>query len=83
MEQTKDMACTKVVLCQSYDYIFEMLQPGATWSSLGIDTVMTTSEASKEYIKSIFPNMEPTVIPLSIPEYFKADEKPKKPRVPS
>tara|TARA_R110002012_G_scaffold288917_1_gene481797 strand:- start:852 stop:1952 length:1101 start_codon:yes stop_codon:yes gene_type:complete len=81
IEQTVNMPCKRIVFCQSYDYIFEMLQPGATWASLGIDTVMTTSEASKEYIKSVFPNMEPTIIPLSIPDYFKADEKPKKPIV--
>ncbi len=81
IEQTLEMPCKRAVFCQSYDYIFEMLQPGATWSSLGIDTVITTSEASKEYIKSIFPTIEPIVVPLSIPSYFKTDDKPKKPIV--
>ena len=81
IEQTVDMPCKRAIFCQSYDYIFEMLQPGATWASLGIDTVITTSEASSEYIKSIFPGVEPIVVPLSIPEYFKPDDKPKKPIV--
>ena len=81
IEQTGNMPCKRMIFCQSYDYIFEMLQPGATWESLGINTIITTSEASKEYIKSIFPTLEPVVIPLSIPEYFKTDDKPKKPIV--
>ncbi len=81
MEQTKDMACTKVVLCQSYDYIFEMLQPGIQWANYGYTHVITTSEISKEYILSVFPNMNVTVIPLSISDYFTKTENPGTPLV--
>ena len=81
MEQTKEMACTKVVLCQSYDYIFEMLQPGVQWINYGYTHVITTSEISKEYILSIFPNIDVSVIPPSISEDFTKTEKPGTPLV--
>lgn len=81
MEQTKDMACTKVVLCQSYDYIFEMLQPGVQWINYGYTHVITTSEISKEYILSVFPNIDISVIPPSISPKFKKSEKPGTPLV--
>jgi len=81
MEQTKNMACTKVVLCQSYDYIFEMLQPGVQWLNYGYTHVITTSEISKEYILSIFPNMNITVIPPAISTVFNKSEKPGTPLV--
>ena len=35
MPQLTNLNCTKIVLCQSYDYIFETLQPGQTWSDFG------------------------------------------------
>ena len=81
MEQTKDMACTKVVLCQSYDYIFEMLQPGVQWINYGYTHVITTSEISKEYILSVFPDMDISIIPPSISPLFKKSEKPGTPLV--
>jgi len=79
MEQTKDMACTKIVLCQSYDYIFEMLQPGINWANYGYHKAITTSNASKEYINSIFPNIEVSVIPPSISDKFEPSNIPSQP----
>ena len=79
MEQTKDMTCTKIVLCQSYDYIFEMLQPGINWATYGYHKAITTSEPTKEYIKSVFPNIDVSVIPVSISNKFTKSEKPSTP----
>ena len=31
LEQTKTMPCERIIMCQSYDYIFETLPPGMTW----------------------------------------------------
>lgn len=81
MEQWSKIPAKKVVLCQSYDYIFELLNIGATWGMYGITDVITTSEVQANYIKTIFPNITTHVIPVSIPEYFKASDKPKKPIV--
>ena len=79
MEQTKDMTCTKIVLCQAYDYIFEMLQPGIQWATYGYNKAITTSEASKEYINSVFPNIDVSIIPVSISDNFSPTDKPKQP----
>jgi len=82
LDQTKEMPCRRIVLCQSYDYIFEMLAPGFTWAMLNVNKVLTTGEGSKEYIKSVFgQGVDVDVINLGIPEYFKPSSKPKLPVV--
>jgi|TARA_R110001583_G_scaffold39728_2_gene127148 hypothetical protein len=74
MEQTGEMFCTKIVLCQSYDYIFEMLQPGASWVNFGFNRVITTSRVSGEYIRGMFPGAEVSVIPNGISDKFSKSE---------
>lgn len=81
MEQTKDMTCTKIVLCQAYDYIFEMLQPGVNWAHYGYHKAITTSTSTKEYINSMFPNIEVSIIPVNISDKFTPIEKPKQPLI--
>lgn len=82
MEQTAKLPCKRIVLCQSYDYILEMMMPGKRWQDFGIDTVLTTSEKQGQYIKNLFGNnLKVAVAPLSIPSYFKPSSKPKKPVV--
>ena len=44
MDQITKLPCGKIVLSQSYDYIFETLQPGQTWTQLGFHKCITTSE---------------------------------------
>jgi len=79
LEQIKDMPCTKVIFCQAYDYILDTLNPGFGWANYGVTKCLTTTETQKEYIKSLFPSIETSVITPAIPEYFKPTEKPKKP----
>jgi hypothetical protein len=82
MEQTAKLPSKRIVFSQSYDYIFEMLMPGKSWADYGITDVITTSEKQKEYVESLFTNkVKAEVIPVSIPEYFKPYDKPKKPIV--
>ena len=81
LDQTKEMPCSRIVFCQSYDYVFEMLPPGFTWGMMNVSNVMTTGEATTAYLKSIFPNLEAEEIKLGIPEFFKPSEKPKMPVV--
>jgi hypothetical protein len=80
MEQTLNLPSKRIVFSQSYDYIFEMLMPGKSWSDYGITDVITTTEKQKEYLESLFSKkIKAEVIPVSIPEYFKPSDKPKKP----
>lgn len=80
MEQTTKLPSKRIIFAQSYDYIFEMLMPGKSWSEYGITDVITTTEKQKEYLQSLFNNRIKTeVVPVSIPSYFKPSDKPKKP----
>lgn len=81
LEQIMNMPCSKLILCQSYDYILETLNPGFGWPNYGITKCITTTESQKEYIKTLFPSIESTVIKPSFPEYFKPSVKPKKPMI--
>ena len=62
MDQITKLPCGKIVLSQSYDYIFETLQPGQTWTQLGFHKCITTSEKQKEYISSTMRSVSVEVI---------------------
>jgi hypothetical protein len=82
LEQTANLPCCKIIFCQSYDYILEMLAPGKSWTDYGVNTCITTTEKQKVYIDALFSNRINTkIIPVSIPDIFKPSEKPKKPIV--
>ncbi len=68
-------------MCQSYDYIFEMLQPGKNWLDYNITDCITTTSKQKDYINTLFPSVNVDVIPVGIPSYFKPTEDFKKPVV--
>jgi hypothetical protein len=78
MDQITKLPCGKVVLCQSYDHIFETLQPGQTWSQLGFYKCLTTSEKQKEFIESVMRNVTFDVITPTISSHFKKQEFPPK-----
>lgn len=78
MEQIQKLPCGKVVLCQSYDYIFETLQPGETWSQFGFLKCITTSEKQKEWIETVMRNVSVDVIePLISDNFSKSEDLPK------
>jgi hypothetical protein len=82
MEQVKNMSCKKIVFAQSPEYMFEVLPIGRRWTiDYGFNDVITTSDRVAEHIKNHFPDINAHVIPVSIPEYFKPSDKPKKPIV--
>jgi hypothetical protein len=80
MDQVKGFPCRKVVLCQSYDYLLEMLPIGKRWDlDYGFNHVISTTEKQSEYIKNLFPMTKTYNVPVSIPTYFKPSDKPKIP----
>ena len=81
LEQTKDMPCEKLIMCQSYDYIFETLPPGMTWPVYNVHRCITTSERQSEMISSMMPNVNMENIKLYIPDYFKKYSKPQPPMI--
>jgi len=79
LEQLANVRCIKVMLVQQAEYIFETLPVGSRWSDYGFDKVITTTETSKEYIKSIFPESLIFINPPKIGDVFKPSETPAKP----
>jgi hypothetical protein len=80
MDQVKGFPCRKVVLCQSYDYLLDLLPIGKRWDlDYGFTHVITTSEKQSNYVRSHFPMTKTYTVPVSIPKYFKASDKPKIP----
>jgi hypothetical protein len=56
MEQLAKLPGYRIVMCQSYDYILEMLPPGKSWRDYGIDKCITTTQEQKTYIDNLFSN---------------------------
>jgi hypothetical protein len=79
MDQTKHFPCTKIVLSQSPEYIFELLPIGRRWTDYGYNQVITTSDKQGNFIKSLFPSISTYTVPVSIPSYFTDSNKPKLP----
>jgi hypothetical protein len=78
MDQITKLPCGKIVLSQSYDYIFETLQPGQTWPQLGFNKCITTSEKQKEYITTTMRSVSIDVIEPTISEVFEKQKFPPK-----
>lgn len=76
-----NLPCKKIVFSQSQEYIFELLPLGRRWTDFGFNDVITTSQNQADYLKSLFPNIKTYISSVSIPEYFKPSDKPKKPVV--
>lgn len=81
MDQTKQFPCKRIVFCQSYDYILEILNLGAKWSDYGIKDCITTTEKQSQFVKELFQNIKTEVVPIGIPDYFKPTDKLQKPIV--
>tara|TARA_R110000782_G_scaffold65140_3_gene132672 strand:- start:2420 stop:3562 length:1143 start_codon:yes stop_codon:yes gene_type:complete len=80
MDQVKGFPCKKVVFSQSYDYLLELLPIGKRWNvDFGFNDVITTSVKQAQYLTNLFPSIKTHVVPVSIPSYFKASDKPKIP----
>ena len=78
MEQITKLPCGKIVLSQSFDYIFETLQPGQSWSQLGFFKCITTSNKQKELIESAMRSVSVDVIEPFISDEFKKSSFPPK-----
>lgn len=80
MDQVKAFPCRKVVFSQAYEYLLDILPIGKRWDlDYGFTHVITTSEKQADYVKNLFPTVRTSVVPVSIPEYFKPSDKPKIP----
>ena len=82
MDSLKAFPSKQIILLQAYEYIFELLAMGMSWSRhYNIKDVIATSPKLAEYAKSLFPAINTHVVPVSIPDYFTPSEMPKKPTI--
>ena len=81
LQQLSNIKCTKVMLVQQKEYIFESLPIGSRWSDFGFEQVITTTEKAKEYIEEFFPKSSISIIPPIIGDNFKKTEFPIKPYI--
>lgn len=81
LEQLSSIKCTKIMLVQQIEYMFETLPIGGRWSDYGVFSAITTTEAAKKFILSTFPETLVFIIPPIIGDEFKPSEKMIKPFV--
>jgi hypothetical protein len=81
LPQLANIKCTKIMLMQQKEYMFETLAIGSRWSSFGFDRCITTTESAKEYILEYFPETLVYVIPPFIGDNFSPTELPTKPLI--
>ena len=80
MEQTKNLSCVRIGLLQSVDYMINSLIPGTDWSSFGINDIITTSLALKEWVDVFYSKkFNIKIYNIGIPEYFERSSIPQKP----
>lgn len=58
MEQTAQIPCKKIVLCQSWYYILSGLRVGQNWQKYNIQDVISVSEGITEYLNAIMPGLK-------------------------
>lgn len=78
MNQTKDLPCKRIILCQNVNYITEFIPLGVSWVNYNIFDVITTSDIQANDIKTLFPSMRTKVVSPAIPAYFRNNDEPKK-----
>lgn len=81
LPQLSNMKCSKIMLVQQKEYMFETLPIGSRWSNFGVDRCITTTEKSKKYIQEYFPESLVYIIPPYIGDNFKPSTNPKKPYI--
>jgi len=81
LQQLSSIKCTKVMLVQQKEYIFESLPIGSKWFDFGFDTAITTTQKSKEYISEFFPETLTYIVPPIIDNIFSKSVIPKKPYI--
>jgi hypothetical protein len=81
LQQLSGIKCTKVLLVQQLQYMYETLPIGSRFSDYGFDRIITTSETAKKYLMEYFPESLVFIVPPIIGDNFKQIDLPLKPYV--
>jgi glycosyltransferase involved in cell wall biosynthesis len=81
LQQLANVRCTKIMLVQQKEYVYETLPIGSKFSDYGFDKIITTTNAAKKYLQEYFPESLIFVIPPIIEDYFVKTEVMSKPYI--
>jgi glycosyltransferase involved in cell wall biosynthesis len=82
MQQVTKLPCKKIVFCQNYTFISEILPLDKSWSLYGFNDVITTSDELSLFVKSINPSATTYQTPILINDsLFNESKKSKKPYI--
>ena len=81
LPQLQGIRCSKIMLIQQKDYIFDTLEIGSKWSDYGFDKCITTTQEVKRYIDEYFPGTLTYTIPPYISDVFTPTKTLQKPYV--
>lgn len=71
MNQTKELPCKRIILCQNVNYISEFIPLGVSWENYNITDIITTSKTQANDIKALFPKLRTSIVSPAIPPYFR------------
>jgi len=74
LPQLSNIKCTKLMLMQQKESMFETLAIGSRWSTYGFDRCITTTDVAKKYILEYFPEQLTYLVPPFIGDNFKPTE---------
>ena len=74
----KKVPCKRIVLLTNFNYLSEVIQPGATWEDYGIKDCITTTNALSEQLKEVFQDIHVSIVKPCITEEFKNETAAKK-----
>lgn len=77
----KNIPSEKVLFVNSFDYVSDGLDIGKSLQDMGVNKVITTSNAVSDLIKSFYNIQDPIVVNPMIPEYFGRSGKLAKPLI--
>lgn len=66
IRNSKGLPCRRVVLAQSWSYIFPFLNNGETWQDFGIRKVLTIGSNIKNFLDRYMPGLDVSVVNYSI-----------------
>lgn len=81
LPQLSNIKCSKIILLQEKDYMFETLPIGSRWSDFGFTRCITTTELAKKYVLEYFPESLVYIIPPFIGDNFIPSKDPIKPLI--
>lgn len=71
MNQTKKLACKRIVIHQNFDLLTDFIPITISWANFGITEAITQTKAQADLISESFPYVKTHVLPPYIPAMFK------------